>query len=45
VKAKLRARLEAYQRATQDPRGTGELALFEKTREFVIGRKRTGYHD
>ncbi len=45
VKEKLRARLEAYQRATQDPRGTGEMALFEKTRGFVIERKRKGYHE
>ncbi|OGV64222.1 MAG: hypothetical protein A2283_12300 [Lentisphaerae bacterium RIFOXYA12_FULL_48_11] len=44
VKEKLRARLEAYQRSTKDPRITGDMELFEKTRAFVIDRKSKGYH-
>jgi uncharacterized sulfatase len=39
VKAKLRDRLEAYQRQTRDPRITGEMEIFEQTRAFVSNRK------
>jgi hypothetical protein len=39
VKARLKAQLEAYQRRTGDPRITGEMALFEATRAFVLNRK------
>ena len=39
AKAKLKAQLEAYQRQTNDPRITGEMALFEQAREFVMKRK------
>jgi uncharacterized sulfatase len=39
VKARLRAQLEAYQRQTKDPRITGEMAIFEQTRKFVLNRK------
>jgi uncharacterized sulfatase len=45
VKAKLRMRLESYQRQTGDPRLTGELALFNETLKFVQGRKAAGYSD
>jgi arylsulfatase A-like enzyme len=39
VKARLRAQLEAYQRQTRDPRITGDMAIFEQTRKFVLNRK------
>jgi N-sulfoglucosamine sulfohydrolase len=39
IKARLKAQLEAYQRKTQDPRITGEMEIFEKTRAFVLNRK------
>jgi N-sulfoglucosamine sulfohydrolase len=39
VKARLRAQLEAYQRQTKDPRLTGDLEIFNRTREFVLKRK------
>lgn len=45
VKAKLRARLEAHQLATRDPRVTGEMAIFEETLRFVHARKAAGYRD
>jgi len=45
VKRTLRARLEAYQRQTNDPRITGKMAVFEETLTFVQGRKSTGYGD
>jgi hypothetical protein len=45
VKRKLRARLEAYQRQTNDPRITGDMAVFEETLKFVQGRKSAGYSD
>lgn len=45
VKARLKARLESYQRQTKDPRITGEMAVFERTRTFVQDRKRKGYRD
>lgn len=45
VKAKLRARLEAYQRQTQDPRITGEMSVFSETLKFVQSRKSAGYSD
>ena len=40
-----RTKLEAYQRQTKDPRITGDMAVFEKTRAFVQDRKRKGYKD
>lgn len=45
VKARLRARLEAYQRQTGDPRITGDMAIYAQTREFVQRRKAAGYDD
>ena len=39
AKVKLKAQLEAYQRHTNDPRITGEMSIFEKTRAFVQDRK------
>ena len=45
VKAKLRARLEAYQRQTNDPRITGDMAIYAETLKFVQGRKAVGYAD
>lgn len=39
VKARLKARLEAYQRQTGDPRITGEMEIFNQTRAFVLKRK------
>jgi uncharacterized sulfatase len=43
VEARLRGQLEAYQRRTRDPRITGDMATFERTRKFVQERKRAGY--
>lgn len=45
VKARLRARLEAIQRQTNDPRITGDMAVFKATLDFVEGRKAEGYSD
>jgi hypothetical protein len=45
VKARMKARLETYQRQTKDPRITGDMELFNKTRVFVQERKRQGYKD
>lgn len=45
VKAKLRARLEACQRQTKDPRITGDMAIYQETLKFVQGRKAAGYAD
>ena len=45
VKARLKAQLEAYQHQTKDPRITGDMEVFERTRDFVQDRKRKGYHD
>jgi len=45
AKERLKAQLEAYQRQTRDPRATGDMKLFEKTRAFVQGRKKNGYKD
>ncbi len=45
VKRSLRARLEAYQRQTNDPRITGDMTVFEETLKFVQGRKSVGYSD
>jgi hypothetical protein len=39
VKARLKAQLEAYQRQTQDPRITGDMAIFDQARKFVLNRK------
>jgi uncharacterized sulfatase len=43
VKQRLKAKLEAYQRETNDPRVTGDMKIFEETRQFVQDRKRAGY--
>lgn len=43
IKQRLKARLEAYQRQTNDPRVTGDMKIFEATRKFVQERKRNGY--
>lgn len=43
VKEKLRAKLEAYQRTTKDPRITRDMTVFEQARNFVIERKRKEY--
>lgn len=43
VLERLRAQLEDYQRRTRDPRVTGEMAIFERTRAEVQERKRQGY--
>lgn len=45
IKARLKAQLETCQRQTKDPRITGDMAIFEKTRQFVQDRKRKGYKD
>ena len=43
VKQQLRARLEAYQRQTHDPRITGDMTIFAETLKFVQSRKADGY--
>ena len=43
VKKGLREKLEAFQRKTNDPRITGDMALFDHTRAFVTERKRRNY--
>jgi len=43
VKARLKRQLEDVQRRTKDPRITGEMQIFEKTRQYVQQRKRNGY--
>ncbi len=43
VKERLKAKLKAYQLETNDPRATGEMKIFEETRQFVQKRKRAGY--
>ncbi len=45
IKEKLKARLEAYQRQTRDPRITGDMEIFKRTRAFVQDRKRRRYQD
>jgi uncharacterized sulfatase len=45
IRQSLRARLEAYQLRTRDPRATGEMAVFEQTRQYVQQRKRDGYKE
>jgi len=45
VRAELRKKLEDYQRATRDPRVTGEMATFQETLRFVQDRKKQGYSD
>lgn len=39
VLSRLRGQLQDYQRATKDPRVTGEMKLFEEARAFVLNRK------
>jgi uncharacterized sulfatase len=43
VKERLKAKLKEYQLATGDPRATGDMKVFDATREFVISRKKAGY--
>ena len=43
IKARLKSQLEDYQRRTKDPRLTGDLKIFEQTRNFVQERKKKGY--
>jgi len=43
IKARLKRHLEDVQRRTQDPRITGDMTTFEKTRQYVQQRKRNGY--
>jgi len=43
VKKRLKTKLKAYQIETKDPRATGDLKIFEETRQFVQQRKRAGY--
>jgi uncharacterized sulfatase len=45
IKQRLRARLEAYQRQTGDPRITGDMTLFTETQRYVEKRKAAGYDD
>jgi N-sulfoglucosamine sulfohydrolase len=45
TKTKLKKQLEDYQRKTGDPRITGDMDLFNKTREFVVKRKEEGYKE
>jgi hypothetical protein len=45
IKQRLRARLEAYQRQTGDPRITGKMTLFTETQRYVEKRKAAGYDD
>jgi hypothetical protein len=39
----LAERMKSYQLETNDPRATGDMELFRKTREYVLNRKRNGY--
>ncbi|MBL8178795.1 MAG: sulfatase [Bryobacterales bacterium] len=43
IKARLKNQLETLQRRTRDPRITGEMQIFERTRQYVQQRKRNGY--
>ncbi|MBL8218408.1 MAG: DUF4976 domain-containing protein, partial [Bryobacterales bacterium] len=43
IKARLKRQLEDLQRRTKDPRITGDMQIFEKTRQYVQQRKRNGY--
>ncbi|MBS1828413.1 MAG: sulfatase [Acidobacteria bacterium] len=43
ILARLKKQLEDLQRRTKDPRITGEMQTFEKTRQYVQKRKREGY--
>ena len=43
IQARLKQQLEGVQRRTKDPRITGEMTQFERTRRFVEDRKRKGY--
>jgi uncharacterized sulfatase len=45
VKARLKAQLEAYQRQTKDPRITGDMTVFDRTRAYVQSRKTQGYKE
>jgi len=45
VLERLRTTLEAYQRKTGDPRVTGDMAIFNRTRAFVDKRKKADYKD
>jgi len=43
IKAEMKAKLEAYQKQTNDPRITGDMQIFNETRKFVEGRKASDY--
>ena len=43
VKERLKAQLREYQLETGDPRATGDMRIFEETRQYVQQRKRAGY--
>lgn len=43
ILARLKKQLEELQRRTKDPRITGDMQTFEKTRQYVQKRKRDGY--
>ncbi|NQU43510.1 sulfatase-like hydrolase/transferase [bacterium] len=45
IKARLKEKMKAYQIKTGDPRATGNMETFIRTREFVQERKRRGYKD
>jgi uncharacterized sulfatase len=45
VLERLRATLEGYQRKTGDPRVTGDMEIFNRTRTFVDKRKKADYKD
>jgi len=43
IRDRLKAKMHEYQLQTNDPRATGDMEIFEETREFVQDRKRKGY--
>ena len=45
VLERLRTTLEGYQRKTGDPRVTGGMEIFDRTRTFVDKRKKADYKD
>lgn len=45
IKGRLRAQIETYGRQTKDPRFTGGMEIFERTRKFVQDRKSNGYKE
>ena len=43
VRDRLKKQLHEYQQKTHDPRVTGDMKIFNETRQFVQERKRAGY--